>query len=218
MCILWFILNCQITISVKVKYEPNFLQISRDVEFSLRRKPESSGLKTGPWTTQLTACACGSYAVPRGRPLNWRSLILTWKRRASYSAGAMTTWSSMTEHSQERKNTVSEDEKGGSTQHVYEAFYQIKPWQVCVCSWFTVLVTIVYVKFLTGPFCGSKVPGVIESTSNELVISFHADFFTEAKGFRAHWTTDPTLPTPTDPPPPPNPWDDITIGLNYRLH
>lgn len=62
-----------------------------------------------------------------------------------------------------------------------------------------------------GPFCGSNMPSVIESTSNELVIRFHADFFTEAKGFRAHWTTDLTLPTPTDPPAPPNPWDGITI-------
>ncbi|XP_073670702.1 ovochymase-2 [Paramisgurnus dabryanus] len=62
-----------------------------------------------------------------------------------------------------------------------------------------------------GPYCGTKMPGVIESTSNELVIRFYTDFFTEAKGFRAHWTTDTTLPTPTDPPVPPNPWDDITI-------
>uniref|UniRef100_A0A673NE00 Ovochymase 2 n=1 Tax=Sinocyclocheilus rhinocerous TaxID=307959 RepID=A0A673NE00_9TELE len=62
-----------------------------------------------------------------------------------------------------------------------------------------------------GPFCGSKMPAVIESTTNELVIRFFADFFIEAKGFHAHWTTDSTLPTPTEPPVPPNPWDDIKI-------
>ncbi|CAM4474958.1 unnamed protein product [Leuciscus chuanchicus] len=62
-----------------------------------------------------------------------------------------------------------------------------------------------------GPFCGSKTPAVIESTTNELVIRFHADMFIEGKGFRAHWTADSTLPTPTEPPVPPNPWDDITI-------
>uniref|UniRef100_A0A8C1YT96 Zgc:154142 n=1 Tax=Cyprinus carpio TaxID=7962 RepID=A0A8C1YT96_CYPCA len=62
-----------------------------------------------------------------------------------------------------------------------------------------------------GPFCSSKIPAVIESTTNELVIRFFADFFIEAKGFHAHWTTDSTLPTPTEPPVPPNPWDDIKI-------
>lgn len=71
--------------------------------------------------------------------------------------------------------------------------------------------------FLTGPFCGSKIPAVIDSTTNELVIRFYADFFIEAKGFYAHWTTDSTLPTPTEPPVPPNPWDDIKIGMNKNI-
>ncbi|XP_035273212.1 cubilin [Anguilla anguilla] len=62
-----------------------------------------------------------------------------------------------------------------------------------------------------GPFCGSKLPAVIQSTGNSLLIRFHSDFFTEAKGFRATWTTDPSLPAPTEPPTPPNPWDDIPI-------
>ncbi|XP_072534618.1 ovochymase-2 [Salminus brasiliensis] len=62
-----------------------------------------------------------------------------------------------------------------------------------------------------GPYCGTKIPPVIQTTGNELVMRFYADFFTEAEGFRAFWTTDPTLPAPTDPPVPPNPWDDITI-------
>ncbi|KAI1887407.1 hypothetical protein AGOR_G00189980 [Albula goreensis] len=62
-----------------------------------------------------------------------------------------------------------------------------------------------------GPFCGSKIPPQIQTTGNSLLMRFHADFFTEAKGFRAYWTTDPTQPAPTEPPAPPNPWDNITI-------
>ncbi|XP_048855841.1 ovochymase-2 [Brienomyrus brachyistius] len=62
-----------------------------------------------------------------------------------------------------------------------------------------------------GPFCGTKLPSTIQTTGNTLLLRFHADFFTEAKGFRAYWTTDVTQPAPTDPPVPPNPWDDITI-------
>ncbi|XP_061102877.1 tolloid-like protein 1 [Conger conger] len=62
-----------------------------------------------------------------------------------------------------------------------------------------------------GPFCGSKIPDVIQSTGNQLLMRFRSDFLTEAKGFRAHWTTDPSQPAPTEPPTPPNPWDDIPI-------
>ncbi|KAJ8281431.1 hypothetical protein GJAV_G00067600 [Gymnothorax javanicus] len=62
-----------------------------------------------------------------------------------------------------------------------------------------------------GPFCGSKIPAVIRSTGNTLLMRFYSDLLTEAEGFRAHWTTDPTLPAPTDPPTPPNPWDDYAI-------
>uniref|UniRef100_A0A8B9L296 Zgc:154142 n=1 Tax=Astyanax mexicanus TaxID=7994 RepID=A0A8B9L296_ASTMX len=62
-----------------------------------------------------------------------------------------------------------------------------------------------------GPYCGTNIPPVIQTTGNELVMRFFADFFTEAEGFRAFWTTDPTLPAPTEPPVPPNPWDNIHI-------
>ncbi|KAI4884471.1 hypothetical protein NFI96_001277, partial [Prochilodus magdalenae] len=62
-----------------------------------------------------------------------------------------------------------------------------------------------------GPYCGTNTPPVIQTSGNELVMRFFVDFFTEAKGFRAFWTTDPLLPAPTDPPVPPNPWDDLTI-------
>ncbi|XP_030644095.1 ovochymase-2 [Chanos chanos] len=62
-----------------------------------------------------------------------------------------------------------------------------------------------------GPYCGSKLPPTIKTSGNELVMRFHVDFFTEAKGFRAYWTTDPSQPAPTEPPVPPNPWDDIKI-------
>ncbi|XP_029115121.1 ovochymase-1 [Scleropages formosus] len=62
-----------------------------------------------------------------------------------------------------------------------------------------------------GPYCGSKLPPSIHTTGNTLLVRFHADFFTEAKGFRAYWTTDALRPEPTEPPPLPNPWDNIPI-------
>ncbi|XP_070846884.1 cubilin [Chaetodon trifascialis] len=62
-----------------------------------------------------------------------------------------------------------------------------------------------------GPFCGTKLPAPIHTKGNRLVIRFHTDLFTEAKGFRAYWTTDSSLPPPTDAPAQPNPWDDIAI-------
>ncbi|XP_040002652.1 ovochymase-2 [Xiphias gladius] len=62
-----------------------------------------------------------------------------------------------------------------------------------------------------GPFCGTTLPRTIKSKGNRLVIRFHTDLFTEAKGFRAYWTTNPSLPVPTEPPAQPNPWDNITI-------
>ncbi|XP_031415931.1 ovochymase-2 [Clupea harengus] len=63
-----------------------------------------------------------------------------------------------------------------------------------------------------GPFCGSTLPKEIKTTGNTVVVRLHADFFTEAKGFRAYWTTDTNLPAPTEPPVQPNPWDGIPIG------
>lgn len=71
---------------------------------------------------------------------------------------------------------------------------------------------ISYFLSVSGPFCGSKLPSAIQSKGNRLVIRFQTDLFTEGKGFRAHWTTDPSLPAPTEAPVPPNPWDNITIG------
>ncbi|XP_070768774.1 ovochymase-2 [Enoplosus armatus] len=62
-----------------------------------------------------------------------------------------------------------------------------------------------------GPFCGTELPSTIETKGNRLVIRFHADLFTEAKGFRAYWTTNSSLPVPTEPPVQPNPWDNIPI-------
>uniref|UniRef100_A0A672HRX5 Zgc:154142 n=1 Tax=Salarias fasciatus TaxID=181472 RepID=A0A672HRX5_SALFA len=62
-----------------------------------------------------------------------------------------------------------------------------------------------------GAFCGTSLPGAIQTKGNRLMIRFHSDLFTEAKGFRAYWTTDPSLPAPTEPPAQPNPWDDIPI-------
>ncbi|XP_010795702.1 tolloid-like protein 2 [Notothenia coriiceps] len=62
-----------------------------------------------------------------------------------------------------------------------------------------------------GPFCGTKLPATILTKGTRLVIRFHSDLFTESKGFRAYWTTDPSLPAPTEPPVPANPWDDIAI-------
>ncbi|MGH0128474.1 UNVERIFIED_CONTAM: hypothetical protein FKN15_034932 [Acipenser sinensis] len=49
-----------------------------------------------------------------------------------------------------------------------------------------------------GPYCGTKLPPAITSKGNKLVMRFNADFFTEAQGFRAYWTTDPTVPPPTE--------------------
>ncbi|XP_061536464.1 ovochymase-2 [Phycodurus eques] len=62
-----------------------------------------------------------------------------------------------------------------------------------------------------GPFCGTKIPRSIHTKGNKLVVRFHSDLFTEAKGFRAYWTANPSLPAPTEPPVPPNPWDGIKI-------
>lgn len=55
-------------------------------------------------------------------------------------------------------------------------------------------------------------PANIQTKGSRLLIRFHSDLFTEAKGFRIHWTTNPSLPAPTEPPVQPNPWDDIAIG------
>ena len=62
-----------------------------------------------------------------------------------------------------------------------------------------------------GPFCGTTLPAAIQTRGNRLLMRFHADFFTESKGFRAYWSTDPDQTAPTEPPIPPNPWDDIPI-------
>ncbi|XP_056442205.1 ovochymase-2 [Gadus chalcogrammus] len=62
-----------------------------------------------------------------------------------------------------------------------------------------------------GPFCGSKLPPSIQTKGNRLVMRFTSDLFTEGSGFRAYWSTDASLPAPTEPPPPPNPWDDLAI-------
>uniref|UniRef100_A0A3Q2CBD6 Zgc:154142 n=1 Tax=Cyprinodon variegatus TaxID=28743 RepID=A0A3Q2CBD6_CYPVA len=62
-----------------------------------------------------------------------------------------------------------------------------------------------------GPLCGTTLPSTIQTKGNKLLIRFHADILTEAKGFRAYWTTNPSLPAPTEPPAEPNPWDSITI-------
>lgn len=66
--------------------------------------------------------------------------------------------------------------------------------------------------YFLGPFCGSNLPATIRTTGSRMVIRFHTDLFTEGKGFRAYWTTDPSQPAPTEPPVPPNPWDGIHIG------
>ncbi|XP_069086366.1 ovochymase-2-like [Pleurodeles waltl] len=62
-----------------------------------------------------------------------------------------------------------------------------------------------------GPFCGSSFPPIITSRGKQLKIRFYSDLFTEGKGFRAYWTTDPLVTPPTEPPTAPNPWDDIPI-------
>ncbi|TDH16323.1 hypothetical protein EPR50_G00018550 [Perca flavescens] len=63
-----------------------------------------------------------------------------------------------------------------------------------------------------GPFCGTELPPTIQTRGSRLVIRFHTDLFTESKGFRAYWTTNHSLPAPTEPPVQPNPWDNIPIG------
>lgn len=72
--------------------------------------------------------------------------------------------------------------------------------------------TVYDFESVSGPFCGSTLPPTIETKGSRLVIRFQTDLFTEGKGFRAYWTTNPSLPAPTEPPVPPNPWDNITIG------
>ncbi|KAM7394398.1 hypothetical protein PAMP_021203 [Pampus punctatissimus] len=62
-----------------------------------------------------------------------------------------------------------------------------------------------------GSFCGTQLPRTIQTKGNRLMIRFHSDLFTEAKGFRAYWTTNPSQPAPTEPPVQPNPWDKVTI-------
>jgi hypothetical protein len=66
-----------------------------------------------------------------------------------------------------------------------------------------------------GPFCGSKLPPSVQTKGNRLVMRFTSDLFTEGSGFRAYWSTDASLPAPTEPPTPPNPWDDLAIGILY---
>lgn len=67
-------------------------------------------------------------------------------------------------------------------------------------------------QYILGPFCGTMLPPSIQTTGDRLVIRFSSDLFTESKGFRAYWTTNHSLPAPTEPPTQPNPWDNITIG------
>ncbi|XP_068614175.1 ovochymase-2-like [Brachionichthys hirsutus] len=62
-----------------------------------------------------------------------------------------------------------------------------------------------------GPYCGTMKPPVIKTRGRRLMIRFKTDLFIEGKGFRAYWTTDSSLPAPTEPPAKPNPWDDIPI-------
>ncbi|KAM4807741.1 ovochymase-2-like [Rhinophrynus dorsalis] len=62
-----------------------------------------------------------------------------------------------------------------------------------------------------GPFCGTKLPTPILSQGNRIALRFYSDVFTESKGFRAYWSTDPLMAPPTDAPSPPNPWDSIQI-------
>ncbi|XP_063811710.1 ovochymase-2-like [Pseudophryne corroboree] len=62
-----------------------------------------------------------------------------------------------------------------------------------------------------GPFCGTNLPDAITSQSNIITVRFYSDLFTESKGFRAYWSTDPLQAPPTVAPPVPNPWDSIAI-------
>lgn len=70
-------------------------------------------------------------------------------------------------------------------------------------------------KSVSGPFCGSTLPPTIEPKGSRLVMRFQTDLLTEGKGFRAYWTTDPSLPAPTEPPVLPEPWNNITIGAVF---
>ncbi|KAK0137505.1 Cubilin [Merluccius polli] len=63
-----------------------------------------------------------------------------------------------------------------------------------------------------GPFCGSKLPPTIRTKGNRLLVRFTSNLFIEGPGFRAYWSTNDSLPAPTEPPPPPNPWDDTVIN------
>lgn len=69
----------------------------------------------------------------------------------------------------------------------------------------------------TGPYCGDKIPSMIMTIRNEMVVRFTTDAFMEMKGFRAYWSTNPILPDPTEAPLPPNPWDDIPIGTTDTI-
>ncbi|KAM8939404.1 ovochymase-2-like [Pelodytes ibericus] len=62
-----------------------------------------------------------------------------------------------------------------------------------------------------GPYCGSQIPETFTTQGNIIVLRFHSDLFTEGKGFRIFWSTDPLTEPPTEAPPSPNPWDDIPI-------
>ncbi|XP_061582482.1 ovochymase-2 [Cololabis saira] len=62
-----------------------------------------------------------------------------------------------------------------------------------------------------GPFCGTTLPNTFQTEGNRLVIRFQTDLLAEGKGFRAYWTTNPSLSAPTEPPAQPNPWDSISI-------
>ncbi|KAK2918846.1 hypothetical protein Q8A73_003217 [Channa argus] len=55
------------------------------------------------------------------------------------------------------------------------------------------------IQIMVRPLCGTKLPTTIRTKGNRLVIRFHTDLFSEAKGFRAYWTTN-NLPAPTEPP------------------
>ncbi|KAM4706649.1 ovochymase-2-like [Discoglossus pictus] len=62
-----------------------------------------------------------------------------------------------------------------------------------------------------GPYCGTQLPDTITTQGNRLTLRFHSDIFTEAKGFRAYWSTNPQAVAPTEAPVPPNQWDNIPI-------
>ncbi|MEE6461887.1 hypothetical protein FKM82_001437, partial [Ascaphus truei] len=62
-----------------------------------------------------------------------------------------------------------------------------------------------------GPFCGTLLPPAITTKGHRITLRFHSDVFTEGKGFRAYWVTDPLVAPPTEAPAPNNPWDSISI-------